>query len=79
MMQKERDQLVTELETLATTSDEQTHKVQETYANKLKELETQVYHALGGPQYSSNLAQIGEDFVKTIDHLNFSESDCLYG
>ncbi|CAM6127040.1 unnamed protein product [Calypogeia fissa] len=42
MLQKERDKLVTELEKLATTSDEQTHKLQETYSQKLKDLETQI-------------------------------------
>jgi hypothetical protein len=33
---------VTELESLATTSDEHTHKLQESYGNKLKTLESQV-------------------------------------
>ncbi|CAM6093435.1 unnamed protein product [Calypogeia fissa] len=42
MLQKERDKLVTELEKLATTSDAQTHKLQETYSQKLKDLEAQI-------------------------------------
>jgi hypothetical protein len=33
---------MTELESLATTSDEHTHKLQESYGNKLKTLESQV-------------------------------------
>ena len=35
---------MTELESLATTSDEHTHKLQESYGNKLKTLESQVRH-----------------------------------
>lgn len=42
VVQKERDGLFAELEKLATTSDEQTHKMQETYGHKLKDLEAQV-------------------------------------
>lgn len=33
---------MTELESLTTTSDEHTHKLQESYGNKLKTLESQV-------------------------------------
>lgn len=33
---------MTELESLATTSDEHTHKLKETYGSKLKSLESQV-------------------------------------
>ncbi|KAG0589833.1 hypothetical protein KC19_1G052000 [Ceratodon purpureus] len=42
MLQRERDTLMTELESLATTSDEHTHKLQESYGNKLKTLESQI-------------------------------------
>ncbi|OAE24281.1 hypothetical protein AXG93_1052s1040 [Marchantia polymorpha subsp. ruderalis] len=42
LIAKERDMLMSELETLATTSDEQTHKMEESYSTKLKNLETQI-------------------------------------
>ncbi|EFJ10856.1 hypothetical protein SELMODRAFT_127100 [Selaginella moellendorffii] len=40
-LQRERDVLLAELENLATASDEQTHKMQDSYIQKLKELEYQ--------------------------------------
>jgi Tfp pilus assembly protein PilO len=42
IVQGERDSLMAELESLATTTDENTQKLQETYKNKLKQLEAQV-------------------------------------
>ncbi|XP_024533405.1 kinesin-like protein KIN-4A isoform X1 [Selaginella moellendorffii] len=41
-LQRERDVLLAELENLATASDEQTHKMQDSYIQKLKELEYQI-------------------------------------
>ncbi|CAK9197643.1 unnamed protein product [Sphagnum troendelagicum] len=41
-LQGERDSLMAELESLATTTDENTQKLQETYKNKLKQLEAQI-------------------------------------
>ncbi|EFJ12705.1 hypothetical protein SELMODRAFT_40499, partial [Selaginella moellendorffii] len=41
-LQKERDALLKELEALATSSDEHAHKMQETYVQKLKDLERQI-------------------------------------
>jgi hypothetical protein len=43
IVQGERDSLMAELESLATTTDENTQKLQETYKNKLKQLEAQVW------------------------------------
>ncbi|CAK9197574.1 unnamed protein product [Sphagnum troendelagicum] len=41
-LQGERDSLMAELESLATTTDENAQKLQETYKNKLKQLEAQI-------------------------------------
>ena len=45
-LQTERDMLVSQLTRLANTSDEQSHKLHETYVQKVKALETQVLEVI---------------------------------
>lgn len=65
LFQKERDTLLVEMETLVSLTDEQAQKMKETYVQKLKMLESQVYflacslfvHLI---QYTNSDSQIAE-------------------